>query len=184
MSSLTPTGMRIQFRTLTFHSWLKEQLQERISLMRSVTLLPASIRALGSSLGSHPESDLATNLYSGSTPIANMDESDCWISFNRLNKSVILLSATIGASSSPLGPHLEIDLAIDLYSASTPLAIKDESNHQINFRQLKEIYNITTRDDQGIGLSSWNPSKNRSRYRSILWLYPSSQLQRDESIQL
>jgi hypothetical protein len=48
-------------------------------------------RALGSPLAPHPESDLVTDLYSGSTPIANMDMSDCQISFNSLNKSVILL---------------------------------------------------------------------------------------------
>jgi hypothetical protein len=29
------------------------------------------------------------------------------------------------------------------------------------------MYNITTRGDQGIWLSSRNPSKNRSRYRSV-----------------
>jgi hypothetical protein len=84
--------------------------------------------ALCSPLGPHPESDLATNLYSGSTLIANMDGFDCRIIFNLLNKSTVSLSATIGASGSPLGPHLERDLAIDLYSGSTPIAIKDESN--------------------------------------------------------
>jgi hypothetical protein len=81
---------------------------------------------------------------------------------------VISLSAVIGASGSPLGPHLESDLATDLYSGSTPIAIKDESNRQISLRELQEIYNITIRGDQDIGLSSRNPSKNKSRYRSIL----------------
>jgi hypothetical protein len=42
-----PTGMRIQFRTLTFHSRLEEQLQEHIRLKKSVTSLPAMIEALG-----------------------------------------------------------------------------------------------------------------------------------------
>jgi hypothetical protein len=132
--------------------------------------------ALCSPLGPHLESDLATNLYSVSTLIANMDESDCQIIFNLLNKSTMSHSATIGASGSPLGPHLERDLAIDLYSVSTPIAIKDESNRRIRFRRILEIYKITTRGDQGIGLSSRNPSKNRSHYRSILWLCPSSPL--------
>jgi hypothetical protein len=81
---------------------------------------------------------------------------------------VISLSAVIGASGSPLGPHLESDLATDLYSGSTPIAIKDESNRQISLREVQEIYNITIRGDQDIGLSSRNPSKNKSRYRSIL----------------
>jgi hypothetical protein len=63
-----------------------------------------------------------------------MDESDRQISFNLLTESVISLSAAIGASGSLLGPHPEIDLAIDLYSDSTLIAIKDESNHQIRFR--------------------------------------------------
>jgi hypothetical protein len=77
------------------------------SLKKSATSLSAVIEALGSTLGSHPESDLVTDLYSGSTPIANMDRSGCQISFNSLNKSVISLSAVIGALCSPLGPHPE-----------------------------------------------------------------------------
>jgi hypothetical protein len=94
------------------------------SLKKSVTSLSAAIGALGSHLGLHLESDLVTNLYSGSTPIANMDRSGCQISFNSLNKSVISLSATIGALDSPLEPHPESDLETDLYSGSTPIAIK------------------------------------------------------------
>jgi hypothetical protein len=86
-----------------------------------------------------------------------MDESDRRISFNILNNFVISLSAAIGASGSPLGPHPERDLATDLHSGSTPITIKDESNRRIRFRWLQEIYNITTRSDQGIGLSSRNP---------------------------
>jgi hypothetical protein len=53
-----------------------------------------------------------------------MDMSSCQISFNRLNKFVISLSAVIGALGSPLGPYQESDLEIDLYSGSTPIAIK------------------------------------------------------------
>jgi hypothetical protein len=153
-------------------------------LKKSATSLPTAIGALRSPLGPHPESDLASNLYCGSTPIANMDESNHRISFNLLNKSMISLSTVIGASGSPLGSHLEKDLATDLYSGSTLIAIKDESNRWIRFRWLQEIYNIATRGDQGIGLSSRNPSKNRSRYKSILWLYPISLLWRYASIQL
>jgi hypothetical protein len=97
------------------------------SLKKSVTSLSAAIGALGSPLGPHLESDLVTYLYSGSTPIGNMDRSDCQISFNSLNKSVISLSVAIGALGSPLGPHLESDLEIDLYSDSTPIAIKTSS---------------------------------------------------------
>jgi hypothetical protein len=39
------------------------------SLKKSATLLSAVIRALGYPLAPHPESDLVTDLYSGSTPI-------------------------------------------------------------------------------------------------------------------
>jgi hypothetical protein len=89
-----------------------------------VTSLSAVIGAFGSPLGPHSESDLVTDLYSDSTSIANMDRSSCQISFNSLNKFVISLSAVIGALGSPLGPHLESDLVIDLYSISTSIAIK------------------------------------------------------------
>jgi hypothetical protein len=82
------------------------------------------IGALDSPLGPHLESDLATDLYSDSTPIAIMDESDRGVNFNCLNKSVSSLSAAIGALGSPLGPHLESDLVTDLYSNSTPIVIK------------------------------------------------------------
>jgi hypothetical protein len=95
-----------------------------IRLKKSATSLSVVIGALGYPLGPHPESDLVIDLYSGSTLIANMDKSDCQISFNSLNKSIISLSAVIGALGSPLGPHPESDLEIDLYSGSTPIAIK------------------------------------------------------------
>jgi hypothetical protein len=134
MTYLSLVGMHIQFRTLTFHIRPKEQLQKRLRLKKSTTSLPATIGALGSSLVPHLESDLPTDIYSGSTPIAIMDEFDRRISFNLLTKSVISLSATIGASDSPLGPSLERDLVTDLYSVSTPIAIKDESNRRIRFR--------------------------------------------------
>jgi hypothetical protein len=94
------------------------------SLKKSATSFSVTIEALGSPLGPHLESDLETDLYSGSTPIANMDRSDCQISFNSLNKFIISLSAAIGALGSPLGPHPESDLETDLYSSSTLIAIK------------------------------------------------------------
>jgi hypothetical protein len=94
------------------------------SLKKSVTSLSAVIRALSSPLGPHPENDPVTDLYSDSTPIANMYMSGYHISFNSLNKSVTSLSAAIRALSSPLRPHLESDLETDLYSGSTPIAIK------------------------------------------------------------
>jgi hypothetical protein len=80
------------------------------SLNKSATSLSAAIGTLGSPLGPHPESDLVIDIYSVSTPIANMDSSSCQISFNRLNKSAISLSAMIGALGSPLELHAESDI--------------------------------------------------------------------------
>jgi hypothetical protein len=103
-----------------------------------VTSLPAAIETLSSPLGPHPESDLVTDLYSGSTSIANMEESDRWIIINNFKEFVILLLATIGALGSPLRSHPKSDLATDLYSVSTPIAIIDESGHHINFNSLNK----------------------------------------------
>jgi hypothetical protein len=89
-----------------------------------VTSFLTAIRALDSPLEPHPESDLVTDLYSGSIPIAIMDESCHHISFNSLNNFTVSLSAARDASVSPLGPRLEKDLATDLYSGSTLIAIK------------------------------------------------------------
>jgi hypothetical protein len=94
------------------------------SLKKFVTSLSAVIGTFDSPLGPYPESDLVTDLYSDSTPIANMDMSGCQISFNSLNKFVISLSTTIGALGPPLGPHPESDIQIYLYFGSTPIAIK------------------------------------------------------------
>jgi hypothetical protein len=116
---LAPNGDSYHGRVLS-----SDQLQQPQEI-RDLAL--SGDRALDSPLGPHPENDLVTDLYSGSTPIANMDRSGCQISFNSLNKSVISLSAVIGALSSPLGPHPESDLETDLYSASTPIAIKTSS---------------------------------------------------------
>jgi hypothetical protein len=82
------------------------------------------IVALSSPLEPRPKRDLGTDLYSGSTPIAIIDESDRRISFNILKKFVTSLSVAIGALGSPLGPYLERDLARDIYFGSTPIAIK------------------------------------------------------------
>jgi hypothetical protein len=133
MTSSSLAGMHIQFRTPTFYSIPEEQLQGHLRLKKFVTSLSAVIGALGSHLLPHSKSDLATDLYSVSTLIANMDASDHQIIFNLPNKSVILLLVAIGASCSTLGPRLEKDLATDLYSGSTPIAIKDEFKHRIRF---------------------------------------------------
>jgi hypothetical protein len=93
-------------------------------LKKFVTSLSAVIGALGSTLGPHPERDLATDLYSVSTPLVIIDEFDRQISFNGLKKFVTSLSAAIRALGSPLGPRPERDLAIHLYSGSTPISIK------------------------------------------------------------
>jgi hypothetical protein len=87
--------MCIQFRTLTFHNRPEEQIQERLRLKKFTTSLPAVIGALGSPLGPHQESDLVSYQNSGSTLIANMDESDPQISFNNLKKFAISLSEVI-----------------------------------------------------------------------------------------
>jgi hypothetical protein len=81
MTSLSLAGMHIQFRTLIFYNKLEEQLQERLHLKESATSLSATIGALGSLLGPHPESDLATDQYYGSTLIAIKDESNHQIKF-------------------------------------------------------------------------------------------------------
>jgi hypothetical protein len=94
------------------------------SLKKSATSLSVAIGTLDSSLGPHPESNLETDLYSNSTLIANMNRFGGQISFNSPNKYVIPLSVAIGALDSPLGPHLKSDLETDLYSDSTPIAIK------------------------------------------------------------
>jgi hypothetical protein len=97
MTSLSLAGMHIQFTTLTCYSRPEEQIQECLWLKKSATSLSVMIEALGSPLGPHPKSDLATDLYSVSTPIAIMDESNRQISFNYLKKSVTSLSAMIRA---------------------------------------------------------------------------------------
>jgi hypothetical protein len=76
----------------------------RLRLKKSVTSLSTVIGALDSPLGPHLESDLATDLYSDSTPIAIIDESNQQISFNSLKKSVTSLSTAIETLDSPLGP--------------------------------------------------------------------------------
>jgi hypothetical protein len=53
-----------------------------------------------------------------------------------LKKSATSLLAAIWALGSPLGPHLESDLPIDLYSVFTPIVIMDESDRRISFNLL------------------------------------------------
>jgi hypothetical protein len=62
-----------------------------------------------------------------------MDESDHRINFNSLKKFTTSLLAAIGALDSPLRPNPEINLATNLYSASTPIAIMDESDRRVDF---------------------------------------------------
>jgi hypothetical protein len=64
------------------------------SLKKSAISLSAAIGALGSPLGPHPYSDLVTYLYSVSTPIANMDMSDCQISFNSVTSHPLAIAVT------------------------------------------------------------------------------------------
>jgi hypothetical protein len=76
MTSSSIAGMHIQLRTLTFHSRHEEQLQECLHLKKSVTSLSVAIGALRSPLELHSKSDLAIDLYTDSTQIPNMDESN------------------------------------------------------------------------------------------------------------
>jgi hypothetical protein len=91
---------------------------------KSVTSLPAAI-AIMHEFDHHINfNSLKKSVTSLPAAIAIMDDSDRQINFNSLNKSVTSLSAAIGALGSPLGPHSESDLITDLYSGSTPIAIK------------------------------------------------------------
>jgi hypothetical protein len=103
-----------------------------------------------------------------------MDEFDRQISFNILKKFVTSLPVAIEALGSPLGPHPKSDLATDLYSVSTPVAIMDESDHQVDFKHLNKSVISLSAVIKGIRLSFRIPSRKRSSYRSILWLYPDS----------
>jgi hypothetical protein len=114
----------------------KYKKQEHLRLKKYPASLPAAIEALGSPLGPHPKSDLATDLYSESTPIAIMDESDRQIMFNNFKESATSLLAVIEALGSPLGPHLESDFVTDLNSGSTPIAIMEKSDHRISLNCL------------------------------------------------
>jgi hypothetical protein len=113
MICLSIIGMGIQFRILTFYTRSEEQQKECLHLKKSVTSLPAAIvimdksdrqinfnnlkkfatslsatiGALGSHLGPHPESDLVTDLYSGSTLIAPVARSASIVSTNPSSRS-------------------------------------------------------------------------------------------------
>jgi hypothetical protein len=56
-------------------------------LKKSATSLPATIGAFGSPLEPHSKSDQSTDLYSSSTPIAIMVESDRQTSFNNFKET-------------------------------------------------------------------------------------------------
>jgi hypothetical protein len=120
--------MSIQFKTLTFYSRLKEQLQECLRLKKSVNSLPATIAIINESDRQINFNSLKKSTTSLLAAIAIMDESDRQINFNSLKKSTTSLSAVIGALGSPLGPHPESDLVTDLYSASTLIANMDRSD--------------------------------------------------------
>jgi hypothetical protein len=122
MISSSIAGMCIQFRILTFYSRSEEQQKECLHLKKYVTSLPVAIAIMD-------ESDRQINFNSlkksvTSLSAAIMDESDCQINFNSLKKFVTSLTVAIGALSSALGPHSGSDLETDLYSGSTPIAIK------------------------------------------------------------
>jgi hypothetical protein len=132
--------------------------------------LPAAIRTLASPLGPHPERDLATCLYSGSTPIAVTDESNHRISFNRLKKFMTSFLVTIRALCSPLGPHPERYLATDLYSDSTSIAITDETDRRISFNDLKKFVTSLSAAIRALGF----PLRPRPERDLDIVLYPVS----------
>jgi hypothetical protein len=89
--------MNVQFRTLTFYSRLEEQLQECLRPKKFRISHSSAIGTLVTPLGPHPESDIATtDLYSGSIPIAIMDEFGHQISFNSLKIQDLALSSDRG----------------------------------------------------------------------------------------
>jgi hypothetical protein len=70
--------------------------------------------------------------------ITIIDKSNRQINFNSLKKFMTSLTAAIEALCSPLGPHPESDLEIDLYSGSTLIANMDRSGCQISFNSLNK----------------------------------------------
>jgi hypothetical protein len=92
-----------------------------------VISLPAVIAIMDESDRQINFNSLKKSATSLPTAIAIIDKSDGQINFNSLKKSATSLSAAIGALGSPLGPHPESDLETDLYSGSTPIAIKTSS---------------------------------------------------------
>jgi hypothetical protein len=94
------------------------------SLKKSVTSLLAAIAIMDEFDHQINFNSLKKSTTSLPAVIAIMDEFNRQINFNSLKKSVTSLSTVIGALRSPLGPHPESDLVTDLYSVSTPIAIK------------------------------------------------------------
>jgi hypothetical protein len=103
-----------------------------------VTLLPAAIAVMDESDHQINFNSLKKSMTSLPAVIAIMDKSDRQINFNSLKKSVTSLSAVIRALGSPLGPHPESDLVIDLYSVSTLIANMGRSGCQISFNSLNK----------------------------------------------
>jgi hypothetical protein len=60
-------------------------------------LVCSGTRSSGCRQGPRPERDLATDLYSDSTPIVIKDKSNHWIRFRRLQKSITPLQEVIKA---------------------------------------------------------------------------------------
>jgi hypothetical protein len=94
------------------------------SLKKFATSLSAAIAIMDESDRQINFNSLKKSVTSLPVAIAIMDKSDRQINFNSLKKSVTLLSAAIRALGSPLRHHPESDLETDLYSGSTPIAIK------------------------------------------------------------
>jgi hypothetical protein len=76
-----------------------------------------------------------------------------------IKHSATSLLVAIRASGSPLGLHPERDIVTDLYFGSTPIAYYDECNRRSVYKRLQEIYDIATRDDQGMDISFGTPPK-------------------------
>jgi hypothetical protein len=89
-----------------------------------MTSLPTAIAIMNESDHQINFNCLKKSVTSLPAVIAIMDEFDHQINFNSLKKSATSLPAAMGALSSRLVPHPESDLVTDLYSDSTPIAIK------------------------------------------------------------
>jgi hypothetical protein len=96
------------------------------SLKKFVISLSAVIEALSSPLVPNPERDLATNLYSNSTPIAIKTSLIGRLISDDFKKDTTSLQEVTKTYGSPLEPPPKIDLATDIYSVSVIAANYDE----------------------------------------------------------